>query len=189
MFFKKTKILEAQIDEFLDAMGNGMIVFNTGVNDYLTGNQEKFAQRLEQITKFEGVADKTRRKIENQLYSHSLLPEHRGDVLGLLESLDKVIDKAKEILMQFDVEALEIPPEYNDLFSQLSEASMNSAEAIVHSARSFFKDYNQVKNYLHKVYFYEKEADKLCSELKRKIFSSNLEYSHKLAFTSFCSIH
>jgi hypothetical protein len=37
-----------------------------------------------------------------------------------------------------------------------------------------------VKNYLHKVYFHEKEADKISDRLKRRIFSSDLDLSRKI---------
>lgn len=180
MFFNKSKSLEAKIDEFLNAVNNGMLVFHLGIQDYLGKNEHNFADRIIQIDKFENEADVTRRDIENKLYSHSLVPEHRGDVLGLLESMDNVIDTAKETLFQFDVEIPDIPEEFNNSYIKLSDFSVKAAEAIVASCRAFFNDLNSVKNHIHKVYFFEKEADKISNKLKRDIFRSNLELSHKI---------
>ncbi len=180
MLFNKSKSLEAKIDEFLDAINNGMLVFHLGLQDYLDKNEKDFAKRIIQIDKYENEADVKRREIENQLYSHSLVPEHRGDVLGLLESLDNVIDTAKETLFQFDVEIPEIPKQFNDSFIKLSNFSVKAAEAIVASSRAFFNDLNSVKNHIHKVYFFEKEADKTSNELKREIFRTDLKLSHKI---------
>ena len=104
-------MLENQIDEFLDALSRGGVVFQLGVRDYLGGNWENFQERLEAIGKLENIADDIRRKVENQLYTHSLIPEHRGDVLGLLETMDDVIDTAKSALVQFSTEKPEILPE------------------------------------------------------------------------------
>jgi len=180
LFFNKSKSLESKIDEFLNAVNNGMLVFHLGLQDYLDKNTKDFAMRIIQIDKYENEADITRRDIENQLYSHSLVPEHRGDVLGLLESMDNVIDTAKETLFQFDVEIPDIPEQFNNSFIKLSDFSVKAAEAIVASSRAFFNDLNSVKNHIHKVYFFEKEADKVSNELKREIFRTNLKLSHKI---------
>ncbi len=180
ILFQKSKDLEYQIDTFLDLINDGMLVFKSGVGSYLFKNKDDFAERIIQIDKCESTADKLRRDIESKLYNFSLIPEHRGDVLGLLETLDHVIDTAKKTLTQFDVEIPDIPEEFNEGFKLLAEASVLAAEALVFASRSFFKDINQVKDHLHKVYFYEKEADRISDKLKRRIFRSDLKQSHKM---------
>jgi predicted phosphate transport protein (TIGR00153 family) len=177
--FKKITLLENQVDSFLDAVSVGADVFKMGIRDYLDKDSDKFGERIEAIGKLENKADDLRRSIENQLYTHSLIPEHRGDVLGLLESMDDIIDTAKETLIQFSIELPEIMPELIDEFVKLSEFAASGVESVVLSARAFFKDVNAVKNYLHKVYFFEKEADKAADRLKRHIFKLGIELSHK----------
>ncbi len=95
ILFKKTKQLEAQVEEFWEAISEGAIVFKHAIKDYLDGEKDKFEDRIITISKLESKADNLRRTIENQLYSQSLIPEHRGDVLGLLESLDHFVNTAK----------------------------------------------------------------------------------------------
>jgi predicted phosphate transport protein (TIGR00153 family) len=180
ILFKTTKQLENQIDEFLDAINQGALVFKSGVKEYLEGDQGRFAEHLTAIGKLEGRADELRRNIENQLYSHSLIPEHRGDVLGLLEHLDDVIDTAKETLNEFAVETPEIYPELKKEYLELGETVVAAAESIVLSVRAFFTDVKTVKNHIHKVYFYEKEADKIASNLKRHIFKLSIDLGHKM---------
>ncbi|MEN6310643.1 MAG: DUF47 family protein, partial [Acidobacteriota bacterium] len=41
-------------------------------------------------------------------------------------------------------------------------------------------DFNMVGDHLHKVYFFEKEADKISDRLKRSVFHSGLELSRKI---------
>jgi len=178
--FKNTKILEAQIDEFLDAISQSAIVYKQAINNYLTGDMEKFEERMTAIDGLESKADKIRRNVENQLYGQSLIPEHRGDVLALLESMDNVIDTAKQTVNQFSVESPDIPEELNDEYSELAEIAANAAEAIVSATRAFFSDIAAVKDHLHKVYFYEKEADKVGDKLKRHVFSLDIELSRKI---------
>ena len=40
---------------------------------------------------------------------HSILPQHRAEVVTLLEGIDDIIDTCKEVLKQFDVEIPDIP--------------------------------------------------------------------------------
>lgn len=181
ILFKATKALEGQIDEYLDAVSQGMIIFTEGLNDYLESRQDRFGERIENIDKLESKADHLRRNIENSLYSQSLIPEHRGDVLGLLESMDNVIDAAKETLNQFSVENPYIPEELNSEYLELTRMATLAAEAVVLATRAFFKDVKAVKDHLHKTYFYEKEADKIGDHLKRHIFKmDDLELAQKI---------
>jgi len=180
MLFKRTKIIEKQIDEFMDAISQGAIVFNKGMKNYLEKDQVKFQTRLNTLNEQEKAADRLRRDIENILYSHSLIPEQRGDVLGLLENMDDVIDLLKEALMVFSIETPEIFPEFHNDFLELANCSASAVEAVVQAARAFFTDINAVKNHLHKVYLYEKEADKISFALKRKIFSANSDLCTKI---------
>ena len=126
-----------------------------------------------------------RRRIESHLYTHSLIPEHRGDVLGLLENMDNVIDIAKGSLNYFSVETPDIHMDLIKDFVELSDKAALAAESIVLAARAFFRDVNAVKDHLHKVYFYEKEADKIADRLKRHIFKLKMDLSNKMHLTHF----
>ena len=177
---KKSKVLETQIDEFLDTVSRSSIIFKNGIQEYLNGEIATFENTIGEISKLENRADELRHDIESQLYMYSLIPEIRGDVLGLLENMDTVINSEKKSLTQFSVEMPVIPAEYDADYLALADVCMNSAEAIVTAVRAFFHDFNMVKNYLHKVYFYEKEADKISDRLKRRIFASELDLSQKI---------
>lgn len=180
LLFRHTRILENQVDEFLDAISEGCIVFRLGVADYLSGNSDSFQQRIESIGTYETRADALRRDVEQRLYGESLIPEHRGDVLELLENLDDVIDVAKETLKQFDVERPDIPAEWRTPFGELAATSVEAAEALVQASRAFFREASAVQNHLHKVHFFEKEADRMSDVLKRRIFDSPLDLAQKI---------
>ncbi|MFQ5674676.1 MAG: DUF47 domain-containing protein [bacterium] len=185
VLFKSTRMLEAQIDEFLDAVSQGAIVFKQAIKNYLENQKPRFEEKITTIGTLENTADKLRRRIENHLYSHSLIPEHRGDVLGLLESMDNVIDTAKGTLNSFSVESPDIQMDLIKDFLDLSDKAALAAESIVLATRAFFREVNAVKDHLHKVYFYEKEADKIAHSLKRDIFELNIDLSRKMHLTNF----
>jgi uncharacterized protein len=178
--FRSSKKIENQIDEFLDVVAEGGLVFLEGVKAYLKGDTQDFEARIVTIDKLESRADKLSKEVESNLYSQSLIPEHRGDVLGLLENADNIIDTAKASLYQFSVEQPEIPEELNDQYLKLAEASYQSVEAVIVSARAFFRDVDSVKDNLYKVHHFENEADHISDALKRTIFSGSLDLAHKI---------
>lgn len=180
-FFKSTSEVIGQIEEFLTIVDQSSLVFVNGIRNYLKGNREEFVNAMRKADEMEGKADALRRSVEDALYRHSLLPEFRGDVLNLLEKLDDLVDIAKENLLQFDVESPYIPPEAHDDFINLAGTSIKAVEAVVLSVRTFFRDPRAVKDILHRVYFYEEEADRASNALKRKIYKEipGLDLSQK----------
>ncbi|MCK4312309.1 MAG: DUF47 family protein [Candidatus Cloacimonetes bacterium] len=178
-------MIESKIDEFLDLISDASLIFQKGVNYYLHGNKEEFENRLKSVSEYERKADEIRVEIERNLYIHTLIPESRGDVLGIMEHTDDVIDIMKETLILFSIESPETIPELTELFEEVTEASIQGVDFMVKAVRAFFKDLQAVYDHIHKVYFYEKEADKIAEKLKRKIFKSNLELSKKLHLSRF----
>jgi predicted phosphate transport protein (TIGR00153 family) len=178
--FAGTRELTAEIDSFLDAISQAAIVFQEGIANYMSGDAERFAHSFATIGDLEKRADELRRSIESQLYRYSLIPESRGDVLDLLESMDEVIDTAKNTMSLFVVERPEVIPELREGYVSLSQAASRTAEAVVLAARAFFRDPRGVTDHLHKVYYYEKEGDTLAMDLKRKVFDTDLELAHKI---------
>jgi len=179
ILFKATKELESNIEQFLNSVSEGAIVFEQGVKCYIEDDSENFSAYLKKIYDLEHNADSLRRSIESMLYTHTLIPEHRGDVLGLLENTDNVIDTMKETLDQFDIETPDIPATVEKDFLNLTSASIKAAETLVSAIRAFFVEARAVKDHLHKVLFFENEADRIGNNLKRKIFKMDIELSKK----------
>jgi len=180
IFSKSNKVIEL-LEKFIDSIDQGSIVFKKGVDNYLYGNIQAFENNILTLSKLESDADLLGKDIENRLYKHSLMPQLRGDMLRLLEELDDIIDIMKTNLYQFEVEVPNIPGELNQDLSKLTEMSVASVEALVPAARAFFRSPETVKDQLHRVYFYETEADKLAASIKRKVFRemTDLKLSEK----------
>ncbi|MEN8138804.1 MAG: DUF47 family protein [Bacteroidota bacterium] len=180
--FKSSKSVIRDIEEYIDKIDQGGLLFKKGIVDYLDEREKSFQDVLLSIRKEEGKADTLRRKIENELYLHSLLPEHRGDLMRLLEKMDDIMDLMKENLYQFDVEEPTVPEEIHDDFKRLADLSISAVEELLPAVRVYFTDPKAVKDRLHRVYFYEKETDKLALEIKRSIFKKipNLRQSQKI---------
>ena len=184
--FGRTRALESEIDAFLDKLSESGLLFQHAVRIYLSeGCTPEFEEQLRPVNRMESEADQLRRTIEIQLYEQTLIPESRGDVLGLLENLDSVLNLFEGALWGFSIETPDIPEEFRGDFASLAEQVVHAVEAIVLASRAFFRNIDAVKDHMHKVMFYEKEADKVSTKLKRAIFASDLELAHKAHLRSF----
>ncbi|MBT7470012.1 MAG: DUF47 family protein [Candidatus Cloacimonetes bacterium] len=173
LFYSKSKKLESEIEIYLDKVTTAELLFLEGVKFYLNGNLDKFEKKYKAISILESEADNIRREIKHKLYAYMLIPESRGDVLGLLETLDDIIDICEKVLEQFSIETPVIHEFLKSDFMELAELSSKAVDEVVKGARAFFKDIVMVSNYVNKVHFYEHEADDVEEHLKRSVFNSD----------------
>lgn len=169
------------IDKFLNTIDQGVLIFKEGVRNYLYNNRENFLDNLRTLSNLETEADIIKRKVETILYTQSLMPQLRGDIMRLLDVLDNIINLTKTNLFQFDVEIPFIPTEIHQDLIKLTELSGSAVDSVIPATRAYFRDPESVKEKLHRVYLFEKEADKLADAIKRRVFHDmpNLKLSEK----------
>ncbi len=178
--FNKTRVLEQQIDEFLDKVSQAGLVFNRAIEVYLAdGASEEFEGFLQQEERIEAKGDALRRTIEIELYAQTLIPDLRGDVLRLLEDMDHLVNVYEGNLFRLSIQRPNVPPQFREGFLELTRTVVTCVETVVLAARSFFRDMNAVRDHNAKVIFYETEADKIGTRLQRSIFGSELPLEHK----------
>ncbi len=184
--FQGTRQLEVKIDQFLDALSESALAFNRSIDIYMSqGASEEFEEKHQQVNQLESRADDLRREIEVALYSQTLIPESRGDVLGLLENLDRIINLIERVLWGFSIEKPDVPEHLQNLFRDLVQVTGQTVESVVLASRAFFRDTEAVANHNHKVIFHEREADKISTKLKRGIFAHETELAHKMQLRGF----
>jgi len=126
--FSRTRALESEIDDFLDKLSQCSILFKIAIRTYLNeGCSDEFEHKLQDVNKMESNADHLRRAIETKLYAQTLIPEPRGDVLGLLENLDQLLNLYEGSLWAFSIEKPDIPEEFHNDFESLTDMSVQAA--------------------------------------------------------------
>ncbi len=184
--FRRTRELEQKIDSFLDKFSEASVLFRLAVRVYLKqGLCDEFIARLEKVNQLESEADYLRLEIEKQLYSNTLIPGTRGDVLDLIERIDEVFSQLEGPLWAFKIERPDIPKEFRVGFRKLTNMAVKAVDELGLGSRAFFSRPHDVSSYNHKVKLYEKEADIINTELKQAIFSSELDLAHKLHLRDF----
>ncbi len=184
--FKRKIGIEKEVDNFLDHLSEAGLIFKSGVEAYLRGNLDAFEKKLVSIAETEHKGDALRRSLEEQLYLHTLIPESRGDVLTLLESMDSLLDRFKGAMWRFDIERPDIGSEFQEDFKDLVNNVVEAVESLVRSVRAFFKDISAVADHMHKVSYWETESDKTSTALQRSIFrQKELRLSHRMQLRDF----
>jgi predicted phosphate transport protein (TIGR00153 family) len=177
--FGRTKALERKVDTFLETVATGMLALREGIEAYLDEDMQRFERQLASVAELEHRADELSRDIETDLYTYSLIPEHRGDVLSVIEKMDDLLDQAKSVMQKFEVEIPQIPQEYRKGYREVLGHSVHAAHHALCAARSYFRDPGRVAEDLAKVDFYESEADAASHRLKKAVFRSNLGMARK----------
>jgi predicted phosphate transport protein (TIGR00153 family) len=183
--FGKTKLLESQIDEYLNHTSEVGLLLLEAIRDYLGGRTEAFETRRQHVSELEKRADRLRHDVEHELYVETLIPESRGDVLGLLEQTDEVIGAAKVTLEQLSVESPIMPDDLVSDFLALADYGNRAVQELVMGLRAYFRTSSSVTDHVHKVAFWEKEADKVGERLKRAIFKSDADLACKMHRSDF----
>ncbi len=178
--FGTTRALEGQIDEFLDKVSEGGLIFQRGLNAYLEQSPVLSGAKLEQLAALEKRCDELRRSIEMTLYSEMLIPESRGDVLILLADLDDLVDGFKATLMMFVVERPDVPQDCRASMSELGDLVIEASEHTVRASRAFFRDAGTIRDFVHKIGYFEAESDGVGLRLRRQVFDSDLPLARKL---------
>ena len=181
--FAKTRSLELRIDELLDKVAEGGILFERGMVLLLErGLAPETEEKLHQLIQLKERCNQLRRAVVNTLYSEMLIPEFRGDVLRLLSNLYRLLDSIKNVFQDFLIE-------YSDVVSgqqSIAEAKelvavvVQSVQAAVQGARAFFRNPEAVRDHINQIRVYESEADGITVRLKTALFASDRPLDQKM---------
>ena len=96
IFLNKQKKIESQLAEYRHSISDCLDAFKDAISQYcLTMDRTRLQEAFTHVHCAESKADDIRRAVEVMMYSKSLFPESRGDILGLLEAMDKVPNQAE----------------------------------------------------------------------------------------------
>ncbi len=174
-----SKNIEQLINDYFDQVMYGALIFREGVRYYLRGDHDLFGDRLNRLDVSEGIGDTFRRSLEDIIYRMKKIPEDRGDVLGLVENSDKILNKLSLTLIEMDIQKPVIPNEVKDLFLRQADQVSLAVEYMVTGIRIFFAKGLQCDDCIYAVMRAEKETDRIGNELRGNIFRSSIGLAYK----------
>jgi predicted phosphate transport protein (TIGR00153 family) len=180
MFWKKEKSIIDKIKAYLNQVDVCRDRFRLCIDKLVLKPENGENQAIvEEVHRSESSADDLRRDIELQLYERALIPESRGDVLGLIETLDFIPGMFQSLCYQFLLEKIELPEQFRERYLHLVDINIKAYNLAREAMLGLF--YNKdVKAQTDLVDAVESDSDHVERNLIRDIFSSKLDKADKI---------
>lgn len=128
----------------------------------------------------ESEADSIRRNAETMMYSGAFLAQSRGDMLGLVEAVDKVANKAETVADVVYLQNLKIPDSVRDKYIKEFECSIEAFKALSVAVENLFEDIDKSKSAVLEVERWENTGDEIERSLIKEIFNLNIELGKRI---------
>ena len=181
LFVNKQKKVEELLADYRHTVSDCLILFDKSFREYLAEpDRVRLEKNFLKIHKAESRADDIRREVEVMMYSKALFPESRGDILGLLETMDRVPNQAESTVQMLLNQQIEIPEIYRDGVGQLIRICHRCVSAMLEGASKLFTNYTNATVAVGKIDELESEADNIEESIVKQIFSSDLDGFKKI---------
>jgi len=181
IFFKKQLKIESLIHSYLSNLKMTQQRFNEALNTCMEDSgREHFDFLAEQTHKFESKADDIREEINAMMYGKALIPESRGDIMGLLEAIDKIPNLFDLILYMIKTQRLVIPHFIVLDIKELIEVSLESCDLMIKQIEALFKETAEIKALVSTIDHNESHCDHIERRIITRIFDSDLDPFEKL---------
>jgi predicted phosphate transport protein (TIGR00153 family) len=181
--WKKQKNIEAMIDQYFEGCDECFRLFDEAFDIYLAkGLGPEFDKAVKATHQAESQADDLRRDIELTLYGKALLPDSRGDMLGLLETFDRLPNEAETVLFALRSQRVRIPSEFHLAFRKLADINLESYRLLRQAVDALFNNPKATLHATKAVDLKESESDRQERDLISAIFDSGLEMGEKLLY-------
>lgn len=179
--FRKEHQIEQQLIRYADELMECRRHFALAMDLYLReGLCEDFRFQVEQTHRAETQADDLRYAVETTMYEKALLPESRGDILGLLENADEVPGVMDRVLRIIDTRGIRVPAFMAVDLREMIDVSLRSVDACVQQFRGLFNGHADERALMRQIEDDERHVDHLERRLMRSLFESESEPFVKL---------
>lgn len=187
ILLKKEKEVIELIEKHAEKVEECLNITEETLRSYLEKEIPKDIPRAKQLARkadnLETQADMIRHEIRNKLYYGAYMPMLREDIYKLVESLDTVANAAEKCCDVFLNQRPIVPAFVKADFLTIIAASMGIGEPLKHAVLCYLKGICPVevsRQHAKDIGLVESKVDCLEWDLTKKIFSSDMEYSHKL---------
>jgi predicted phosphate transport protein (TIGR00153 family) len=181
IFFKKQLQIESLIYDYLDNLKMSVQNFSEALNVcFENGVNSNFDFLTKQTHKFESKADDIREEIKALMYGKALIPESRGDIMGLLESIDEIPRILELILYMIKTQKLAIPGFIVLDIKELIKISLDSCDLLFKQVSSLFKKDEELGSLLTTIDHNESHCDHIERRIITKVFDSDIDPFQKL---------
>jgi len=183
VIFKKEKKVIDLILKHLDTVEECLTTAVETVATYLKGEIPKAKSLALKVDGIETKADFVRYSIRDKLYAGAYLPMIREDIYNVVERIDKVCDAAEACCDFFLDQRPQIPEELKPQFLRVTQESFSILAPLKDAMVNYVEEGGKIKVIREKakqVGIKESDVDKIEWDLTRQIFTSSLDWGHKV---------
>ena len=171
MLFKRERSLRKQVADYFHVADGVADLFEEAMKLFLDeGRSEAFMNIDRKIHGVESRADDMRIQIEKMMYRRSLLPESRGDLLGLLEHFDRIPNVFETLSFMLSTNQVSIPDPLEQPITDLVEKNLEAYRLVRQAVDLLFEDPDDMESATLAVDVKESESDDIEGDTIRKIF-------------------
>lgn len=173
--------IEMDLDEYLSNLNTIVLDMRQALGAYLDGNLNSFSRSFSQINELEHRLDTLRRDIETTMYEQRLLPDTRGDILGLLEQLDRIPNRIQSTTREINLQKIQIPAQLHLSLIELADRGVQIVQVLIGVVRSFLARPHDVKEGVKELSDHEHKGDLIEEQAVSLTFEhSGLDLAHKI---------
>ncbi|HCY83934.1 MAG TPA: hypothetical protein DHV36_02235 [Desulfobacteraceae bacterium] len=179
--FKKEDRLETLIYDYLKALRQTEEYFLKSFDTCLeSAHCEAFDFLTNQVHKAESQADDIREEIKSIMYGKALIPDSRGDVMGLLEAMDRIPHLFERVLFMIQTQKIHVPVFMVADLKDLIRISLESCALMAEQVEALFKKKKGIRALLKTIDINESHCDHIERRIITKLFDSDLDPFDKL---------
>jgi predicted phosphate transport protein (TIGR00153 family) len=174
--FKKEQQVESLIYSYLDTLKTTQENFLGAMDVYFEkGFCEDFDFLIAETHKVESKADDIRYEIETMMYAKALIPESRGDILGLLEAIDHIPGLFELILYMIQTQKLSTPDFLVLDLKELIRISLECCDVLIKEVEALFRKSVDIRSLVSTIDDNESRCDRIERRIITRIFDSDLD--------------
>ena len=178
--WKKQESIFSKIQTYFEKTDKTRDVFKKTVADLINKDADaSLADAVEDVHAAEHEADTERRSVILELYKKALVPESRGDILGLLESFDTLPNTFQSVCNIIFFQNIKVPENYKARFIDLINVNIDAYNLTKEAAFCLFKE-EDLLNKCEDVCDKERESDAAERALIRDIYSTDMDLAEKM---------
>lgn len=179
--FRKQRQVQILIKRYLEHLCLVQQTFSQAINSCLDGDaSDDFMVLVDKAHRYESKADDVREEIKMLMYSKVLLPESRGDIMGLLESIDSIPHTLEIILNMILTQKLAIPDLIADDVREMVSLSMGTCDLMIQQVEDLFQRGSRIPELLDVIDEKESQCDVIERQIITTLFDSDIDPFQKL---------
>ncbi len=193
IFVKKKKLVEA-IEAYADEANKTIESYIAAMKAFFENKPvDELKELVKDVRRTESLCDDYRREIERHLFAGALMPGSRGDIFMMLESMDKVPNKAEQVANLVLLAGPSVPESFRADLLEILDLTGRCTATLCSAMKKFFKNLKKAAVEAQEVEQLESAVDKIERKLVWQIFHmDDLDMGHKLLLreliTGMCAI-